>query len=183
MLKLQTYHVNKVPFEGPKTFKAISEQIAEDAKKEGLDISANDISSVIRFMFSLRGALNSVPYFIEARLSGFGRWIPDQKGVRLRKRYYKAKNKFNDQFRAQLKRCRESLKYSKRMYNKYLANSTAEIKLSYPMWRIASGRQEVIDQRYKELNQLRRAFYKREKNVFHYGTMKLPYRKKKYKRK
>lgn len=182
MSKLQTYRVNKIPFEGPVTFKAITEQIAQDAKENGIDISAKNIAFVIQHVFSIRGALESIPYFIPAFIKGFGRWIPNKDGVKLRKRYYRARAKYNAEYKLRLRRAKAAIIYSKILYAKYLETSTAEIQLSYYLWKKASGRKKIIDKKYNELNQLRRTFHKREKNTFNYVTTILPYRVNKSKR-
>ena len=180
MSKLPTYPVNKIPYDGPKTLKSISERIAQDAKERGLDISPKNIAFVIQHTFSVGGALNSIPHFITASAKSFGRWVPDRKGIVLRKRYYVERAIYRRQFSVQLRKCRAYLRKTNELYDDYKENSGAEVIYSYPIWKMATGRKAELDRMYRKLNKIRSNFMKKEREKFNYVT--IPEKKnKKYK--
>lgn len=170
MSKLPTFPVNKVPYDGPKSFKSITERIAQDAKETGLNISPKNIAFVIQHTFSVRGALNSIPHFVFCSIKRFGRWVPDPKGVKLRKRYYIERARYRQAFSRQLRRNRKYLEETKRLYGEY-RNSGAEILLDYETWKKATGRRLKLDQMYRKLNRIRENFMKKEKEKFNYVTI------------
>ena len=168
MSKLSTHPVNKVPFNGPVSFKSITEQIARDAKKEGIDIDSENIAFVIQFLFSKRGALGGIPHFVYASITGFGKWLPDKKGVKLRKRYYKERKEYLAKFYRRSKLNKAMVKKTKELYFRYLETSTAEIKMGFHAWKKATGRKKKLDAKYRELNKLKRDYIKREEKIYGY---------------
>lgn len=170
MLKLPTFPVNKVPYNGPKSFNSIMERIAQDAKENGFDISPKNTAFVIQHTFSVRGALNSIPHFVTCSIINFGRWVPDPKGIKLRKRYYVERARYRKAFSKQLKKNRAYLQKTKQLYGEYV-NSGAEILLDYETWKKATGRRRELDKMYRKLNKIREKFMKKEREKFHYVTI------------
>jgi len=168
MSKLPTYPVNKVPFDGPTTFKGITEQIAQDAKEKGMDITPKNIAFVIQFVFSKRGALNSIPHFVYASVRGFGKWLPDPEGMKLRIAYYAERVAYMRKFRSMSNLNKSMVKRAKRRYQEYLETNTAEIKLGYAAWKRATGYKHKLDVKYRRLNRLKHNYVKREKEVYGY---------------
>jgi len=155
------------------------DRIADDAKAEGMDfIQPKIINTVIQHVFSKRGALMGIPYFVMCYVKGFGRWIPDQKGVKLRQQYYVERKVYKKAFSKRLRLNRAILKRTKAMYWKYWHTTTSERKMGFKLWKIASGRKALLDQKYRELNKIRTDFMKKEKNKFNYITIRKVKRKK-----
>lgn len=174
--------VNKVPSEGiPTTYPQIIELISKEAQEKGWDfIKPNIVNSVIQRVFSEGGALLGIPHFVPNSIKGFGRWIPDKDGIRKRERYYRERKKYKAKHLRRLRANQKMIYRAKAEYKKYIAESTAEITMSYYIWKRATGKKQKIDRGYAKLNKMRKAWMKREQ-TFGYITMKP--RTKKYKRK
>ena len=64
------------------------------------------------------------------------------------------------------------IKRTKKMYTKYYREDTAEIKMSFKLWKIAMGRKRLQDQKYRKLNDIRKKFAEKEKKKYGYVTIK-----------
>ena len=170
--------VNRIPFDGPTSFKAVCEQIALDAQKAGMDrINTKKVQTVILYVFSVRCALMGMPHFVLATIGGFGYWIPNAQSVRLRIQYYEERKKYRKAFSNRLKGNHAILKYSVAMYKKYREQADPVYYMKYSVWKKATGRQKIHDRKYRELNKIREKFAEKEKKKYDYITIKKRHRK------
>lgn len=178
---MKEFPVNKVPYDGPSSYKKLLDCITEDAKKEGIDfMTPKIVNSVIQYTFSVRGALGGVPHFVLNSIVGFGRWIPNKKLVKLRKQYYIARAKHKKKFTYQLSLSKQMLKRCKAAYSKYYHSSTAEITMTYLVWKKAVGYKQRLDASYRKLNKIRRDFMKLEREKFNYITIRKEFKRKRF---
>jgi len=178
---MREFPVNKVPYDGPNSYPKLLDRITEDAKKEGIDfITPKIVNSVIQHIFSVRGALGGIPHFVLNSIVGFGRWIPNQSLVKLRKQYYIDRIKHKRAFSKQLELNRRMVKRCKAAYSKYFHSSTAEITMTYLVWKKATGRKRKLDTAYRKLNKLRTDFMKLEREKYNYITIKKEFKRKNF---
>lgn len=172
--------VPKVPYDGPKSIKAIFERIVEDARAEGKDhITIKHVETVIRYVFSVRGALKGVPLFVVASIKGFGNFIPDEESRKLRDQYYVDLKKYRAKFSKRMWLNKAILKRSKEKYWEYYNQEFPEIKLGYKMWLKATGRDKLHRRKFKELDNIRIAWNKKEKEKYNFSVYK-PWKKRSY---
>jgi len=174
MLKQPIYHVNKVKYKGPKTFTAIVRQIAQNAEAEGRGhLDEGVISRVLKFVFSKRGALSSIPYYAPASVFHFGTWQPDPQEKKLRQQYYIERNRHHSEFQVKRNALVKFQREIEAEYQQYLKDCKAEIPLSFLAWKINKKYENRIREMNYEMWLIKKRFVIREQGKYKYLFFKL----------
>jgi hypothetical protein len=156
--------VNKVPYDGPRSFRSIRKAIVEEAIEKGWDfITPAVVTSVIRYMFSKGGALKSIPFFLTTHMPLFGRWIPSEEGKKIRRRFIKARKKHRWEIHIRAKKIKRYRATFDKYYDQYLENSMAEVPMNKEAWLIATKRTAKLKKMNREIYTLRRRWQKKLK--------------------
>jgi len=158
--------VNRIPYEGPRTVDAIFKAIAEDAKKNNIEISAKTVRFIVRFIFSEKGALKGILRFFFTSVYGFGTFLPDPKKIKKREKYYREKVAHHKSSKSLFLKIKRLQQKAEKEYLEYLENSTAEIKLTLESWKEANKYKQKLDSMYSEFNAMNRKFRKRKRTYY-----------------
>jgi hypothetical protein len=157
----------KIKYDGPHSMAGIYNQIYKDAQEEGLPhINEQLVSSVIQYVYSVRGAFNRIPYFLFSSAKYFGRFTPNPRFVRLKQRLYVEFGKFKSKQGSLMTKALKYTRANNELYKEYLRTSKAVIPLEYRRWVIHTGRKETADKMFKDIYSLRIAFTQKIRTTY-----------------